>query len=239
MDAKNTTMQKEDDLVADFRLKIKRDEVFALKFQGVPIEQDEIFKSITAFSPTGNPKSLPATQTNLLKYEQHLRSKKRYEEERKVLVLDRARRKAYPSLYRSTPTTPNRMCERSPIRLSESPIKNTSSNSVTSQNQNRNQQEIDADLALKNKQIFYEEGLLSQVSEDVSSLITSSFEKSECSSSSFSQDLTGSPKLAGSIAESPKPDGSSEERNFTLFKPRGATTTGICPYIRSSFKRVD
>lgn len=45
-----------------------REEVFALKFQGIDISEDQMFKSLPAYSPTGMPKRLPATPANLYKY---------------------------------------------------------------------------------------------------------------------------------------------------------------------------
>ena len=57
-----------------------REKIFALKFNGVPIEDSEVFKSIKAFSPTWMPKTIPATEANLKKYEKHLIRQKQIEE---------------------------------------------------------------------------------------------------------------------------------------------------------------
>ena len=51
--------------MAKFRVRMPREKIFALKFNGVPLEDSEVFKSITAYSPTGMPKRLAATEANI------------------------------------------------------------------------------------------------------------------------------------------------------------------------------
>ena len=74
-----------------------REEVFALKFQGIDISEEQMFKTLPAFSPTGMPKRLPATPVNLYKYQKYLNSLKKYIEEGEELgyVLDSSRRQKY------------------------------------------------------------------------------------------------------------------------------------------------
>ena len=45
------------------------------------ISDEHIFKSLKAFSPTGMPKSLPATLENIKKYQKFLLSMKRFMEQ--------------------------------------------------------------------------------------------------------------------------------------------------------------
>lgn len=56
----------------DLNLKMTREEIFALKFRGVPVEGNEIFKSLKAFSPTGRAKTLPITPLNMIKFKKFL-----------------------------------------------------------------------------------------------------------------------------------------------------------------------
>jgi len=75
------TKQKDDgasELVEQLKLKMTREQIFALKFKGVTLPDEEIFKSLQAYSPTGRPKRIPATAVNLFKYEKFLKSMKRY-----------------------------------------------------------------------------------------------------------------------------------------------------------------
>ena len=66
------------DLMEKFKLAITREQVFSMKFQGMPVAEDLMFTSLPAFSPTGMPKRLPATPLNLLKYEKYLTSLQKY-----------------------------------------------------------------------------------------------------------------------------------------------------------------
>ena len=37
----------------DLQVKMTREQIFALKYRGIPVENDEIFKALKGFSPTG------------------------------------------------------------------------------------------------------------------------------------------------------------------------------------------
>ena len=87
-----------------------REKVFALKFQGLPVAEDDMFISLTAYSPTGMPKRLPATRENLQKYEKYLHSLRKYlqEGEERGYVLDTPRRLKYEKLFaKQEPTNDN------------------------------------------------------------------------------------------------------------------------------------
>ena len=64
-----------------FEDKLTREEIFAAMFKGDRIKETSMFKTITAYSPTGMPKKLPATPENLMKYEKYVISLKRYFQE--------------------------------------------------------------------------------------------------------------------------------------------------------------
>ena len=52
---------------------------------GVDIDDDVIFKSLKAYSPTGKPKRLPATLENIKKYQKYLLSMKKFMERGEAL----------------------------------------------------------------------------------------------------------------------------------------------------------
>ena len=53
---------------------LTRTAVFALKFQGKEVKDDQIFKSIPAFSPIGRPKTLACTEFNIARQKKYLDS---------------------------------------------------------------------------------------------------------------------------------------------------------------------
>lgn len=65
-------------LISQLKIENSREQIFALKFKGKAVPDNEIFKTIQAFSPTGAPKQLPATPENLERYRKFLESKERY-----------------------------------------------------------------------------------------------------------------------------------------------------------------
>ena len=54
---------------------LTRDAVFALKFQGKIVKDEQIFRTIEAFDPVGRPKKLPYTQYNLMRHKKYLKIK--------------------------------------------------------------------------------------------------------------------------------------------------------------------
>ena len=41
------------EVLDELKVKLSREEIFALKFKGMKLEESEIFKSLRSFSPTG------------------------------------------------------------------------------------------------------------------------------------------------------------------------------------------
>ena len=61
---------------------LTRDAIFALKFQGKTVRDDQIFKTIDAFDPVGRPKKLPVNQYNLMRHKKYLKIKYQKEKEK-------------------------------------------------------------------------------------------------------------------------------------------------------------
>ena len=70
-------------VMTNLKVKMAPEQIFALKFMGVPVNNREIFKSIDSFSPTAKPKKMSTTPLNLIKFEKFLSSAYRYVEKAK------------------------------------------------------------------------------------------------------------------------------------------------------------
>ena len=57
---------------------MNRDQIFALKFKGVQLQDNEIFKVLQGFTPTGRAKTLPITPVNLHKFKTFLATAHNY-----------------------------------------------------------------------------------------------------------------------------------------------------------------
>ena len=65
-------------MLEELKVKLSREEIFALKFKGLALNETKIFKSLRGFTPTGKPKSISITPLNLIKFEKFLVSAKEY-----------------------------------------------------------------------------------------------------------------------------------------------------------------
>ena len=69
---------KSQKVLKNLEIKMQPEQIFSALFRGEKVKEKDIFKSIHAFSPTGEPRKLPLSPLNLLKYEQFLVSAKKY-----------------------------------------------------------------------------------------------------------------------------------------------------------------
>lgn len=53
----------------DLRIKMSREQIFAFKFKGAKLTNNDIFKGLQSFSPTAKPKKMPITPLNLVKFQ--------------------------------------------------------------------------------------------------------------------------------------------------------------------------
>ena len=70
--------QEEEDLDMLDGLRLTRDQIFALKFAGEIVYDNDIFKTLKAYTPTGMEKRLASTKFNMMRYERFLKSMKTY-----------------------------------------------------------------------------------------------------------------------------------------------------------------
>ena len=54
---------------------LTRNTIFALKFLGKKVPDDQVFRNIKAYSPCGFPKTLPYTNYNKMRYQKYLEMK--------------------------------------------------------------------------------------------------------------------------------------------------------------------